>query len=41
MHHSPEGSMVRNRSKKSRVILQLRLEEVVRVFIHSKREENS
>ena len=33
--------MAVNRSKKSRVVLQFRLEEVVRTFIHSNGEENS
>jgi hypothetical protein len=33
--------MVGNRSKKSRVVLQFRLEEVVRTFIHSNGDEDS
>jgi hypothetical protein len=33
--------MVGNRSKKSRVVLQLRLEEVVRTFIHRHGEKGS
>jgi hypothetical protein len=33
--------MVGNRSKKSRVVLQLRLEEVVRVFIRHQGEKGS
>jgi hypothetical protein len=33
--------MVGNRSKKSRVVLQFRLEEVVRTFIHPHGEKNS